>query len=678
MIFLRRFPKLHDSLRRLRGPVTRLLQPFLVVLYASREALAALRFSAGRLARRRTLLSPPMPRKKVLLFLAPEAGLEPFYASHALLARVLNDAGHTALLLSCNGLQPTCSVKFARQVNLTKPNERWNAECIKCRTSAMHTGNDYGFADLPLEEVLSAAQRAEIDRIAADYAAEPWRATYDGIDIGTACLGETLRAQRKVSVEQLDAADKALICGLLYSSLAIYIATKELSSRFDIERISYFGDYAFFIAPQILARRLNIPLTNVSHAYNRDIDRRYLNLRPGHGYSHMMSQIDQWDDYRDVPITPPIVADIADGALYRLVGHGGASTYSPNWVKDSENLLAGLGLPPGGKLLVAYSNSTDELMCNRQILRVLGLPYEGARNPFVSQIAWLKALVEWVRARPQLRLIVRLHPRMAANHRHSSVASELSELRKVLSVLPENVAVVWPESKVSSYNIAELAHVALTAWSSIGLELARFGVPVIAAFQKVGPFPNSNFNVFEETETGYFAAIEAALAQPMMLDVITEAFRWTHFLHWAPLIDTSDVIPEPDYPSVPHYRAPLNSETMLDIMVNNGDLVALNMKRLPRGDAARRAEEEAIHATLGQFISYFLSGDPAFMGADYSIEAFGQNDAPGRATCLNTPLLKIDENDFVVLGMNGLSIRRRSPLVARLARTVAFSNPANQ
>ena len=670
MPFLRRFPKLHASLRRFRGPVTRSLAPLFIVYLAAREGWTALRTQAGRAKRRAAVLAAGQPRKKIMLFLAPEAGLEPFYASHAMLARALNDAGHTSILLSCNGLQPTCSVKFAHQVNLTKPNSHWHPECIKCRTVAMRTGNDYGFADLPLEEILTGAQRAEIDRITTEHADEPWRASYDGIEIGAACLGETLRAQRKVSVEQLDAEDKALISGLLYSSLAIYIATKELSSRFDIERISYFGDYAFFIAPQILARRLNIHLTNVSHAYNRDIDRRYLNLRPGHGYSHMMSQIDQWEEYRDIPITPRITADIADGSLYRLVGHGGASTYSPNWVKDSEDILSELGLPPGGKLLVAYSNSTDELMCNRQILRVLGLPYEGQRNPFVSQIAWLKALVEWVGARSDLRLVVRLHPRMAVSHRHSSVASELSELKKVLAQLPHNVAVVWPESKMSSYNIAEYADVALTAWSSIGLELSRFGVPVIAAFQKVGPFPNSKFSVFEETEVGYFSAIEDALSQPMTLETIVEAFRWTHFLHWAPLIDTSDVVPEPDYPSVPPYRKPRNGDAILKVMAQDEDLVAINMRKLPRDSAAAPAETQAVRATLAKFMAYFLSGNPKFIGADFDIRLPEDNTAISTVT---RPLLRVESGNFVAFEKTGHITRRKSPLVARLARIIAAS-----
>ena len=221
MSFLRRFPKLHASLRRFRGPVTRALAPLLIVGLAARESWTALRTQAGREKRRAAVLAADQPRKKIMLFLAPEAGLEPFYASHALLARTLNDAGHTAILLSCNGLQPTCSLKFARQVNLTRPNDHWNIQCIKCRTIAMRTGHDYSFTDLSLEQILSPAQRAEIARITADYAAEPWRASYDGIEIGAACLGETLRAQRKVSVEQLEAADKALISGLLYSSLAI-------------------------------------------------------------------------------------------------------------------------------------------------------------------------------------------------------------------------------------------------------------------------------------------------------------------------------------------------------------------------------------------------------------------------------------------------------------------------
>jgi hypothetical protein len=441
-----------------------------------------------------------------------------------------------------------------------------------------------------------------------------------------------------------------------------------LAEMYDVQHIAYFGDYAFFIAPQLFARRHGITVTNVSHAYNRDIDRRLLNLRPGHGFSHMMSQMDKWPVTGKLPIPPEAMAQIQDGGLYRLRGSGGASTYSPNWSWDSD-VLTQLNLPPGGKLLVVFSNSTDELLCNREILRVMGIPYAQTRNPFSTQVEWLKTLITWVEARPNLRLVIRLHPRMAKSHRHSQASSELTQMRRELSTLPPNVVVVWPESKISSYNIAEHADVVLTAWSSIGLELARLGLPLVSAFQRVGPWPAGNFNMFSETPEGYFEAVELALSRPPTMAGILDAFRWTYCLNWTPLIDISDVTPDPDYNYVPPYHSPTNRDLILKAVVEGVDLVDLALDKLSVTPQSVAAERAALESAMGQAFKYLLTGEYHPSPPEYVILLPGRE--PVSIGSGAGPRIHVAANNEVTYEDCGQTGRRHSPLVARLARSVA-------
>src|SRR5437879_2874396 len=99
--------KLVNAARRLCYTIAKSCsRPVLRRFRAAQEALTSLRLTPGRNRRRERLVSSGAERKRVTLFLAPEAGVAPFFASHALLARVMADAGHTAVLLSCNGVQP--------------------------------------------------------------------------------------------------------------------------------------------------------------------------------------------------------------------------------------------------------------------------------------------------------------------------------------------------------------------------------------------------------------------------------------------------------------------------------------------------------------------------------------------------------------------------------------------
>jgi hypothetical protein len=623
----------------------------------------------ARRKRREALLSGLDGKREVTLFLGPEADLQPFFASHVLIARVLKDAGRTPLLLSCDGIQPICAAKLARQWTQTAPGED-NKACQNCRAVADRVGHSYGLADISIEMILGQKGLAEIEQKVSATGDRSWDLVEDGIEIGRACLGETLRSQRKLSIEELSASDKGLISALAYSSLAVYRSVKLLLERYNIRHIAYFGDYAFFIAPQILARRHGISVTNISHAYNRDIDRRFLNLRPGHGFSHMMSQIDSWaaNSHRAMPADA--IHSVLDGGLYRMRGFGGASTYSPNWRPDSSDVRAELGLPPGGKLLVAYSNSSDELLCNREILRVMDIPYAQTRNPFPTQIAWLKDLVAWVEARPELRLVIRLHPRMAKGHRHTSESSEAEHMRREFLHLPPNVAIVWPESKISSYNIAEHADVALTAWSSIGLELARLGMPLISAFQRVGPWPTGKFNLFSETKDGYFATVTQALQSVPTMANILDAFRWTYILNWTPLVDISDVTPDPDYRFVPDYRSPKNAGLILKAVAEGQDLAKLALAELSESAEAIAAEHAALEASLGLAFKYLVTGDYQDPPRGYTICL--PDRPPVHIGDGDGPRIEVSAQNDVTYAVGASAMRRNSPLLARLARAVAL------
>jgi hypothetical protein len=350
-------------------------------------------------------------------------------------------------------------------------------------------------------------------------------------------------------------------------------------------------------------------------------------------------------------------------------GFGGASTYSPNWRADSADIRAELGLPLGGKLLVVYSNSTDELLCNREILRVMGIPYAHARNPFPTQIEWLRDLVAWVEARPDLRLVIRLHPRMAKGHRHRNESSEAEQLRREFSSLPRNVAIVWPESKISSYNIAEHAHVVLTAWSSIGLELARLGAPLISAFQRIGPWPTGKFNAFSETQEGYFAMVEQALERKPTMAGILDAFRWTYVLNWTPLVDISDVTPDPDYHLVPPYRRPKNGDQILKAVAEGQDLAKLAVAELPSTPEALAAERAALEASLGLAFKYLITGNHLDAPQNYAICLPDRE--PVQVGAGGGPRIEVDAQDNVTYNGGGSATGRHSPLLARLARAVA-------
>jgi hypothetical protein len=587
-------------------------------------------------------------RRPITLFLVPEAGLKPYYAAHLIMARALQDSGEKALILSCSGLIPMCSVKFASGVKPTAVGNADNPVCAGCIATARDVRPQYGIPDITIESLIRPSDRSSIERTLAKYRDRLEDTVFDGISFGAAAYGEVLRAQRRQSIDEFTAADHTLLEAVLHGSLFTYLAVKRLVSRYTIRRIVYFGDYAIWMGPYLIAKSKGIPLSGLDHAFNRDVDRRLIGLRPGNAILYMRSQIARWVEFSDRPLPAEIIAKIVDGALYRLSAHGGTSTYSPNWRLDNTHLFEELGLSRHRQTLVAYPSSDDEMLCIREFMKILGHEFQPARRPFSDQYAWLHALIGWVGERKDLQLVVRVHPRLAALYRHGTVATQAGRMKREFACVPDNVRMVWPEETISSYNLGEIASVVAVGTSTIGLELARFGVPVVAALPGFGPYPTGSFVCYAESAAGYFSELETALTRPASLDLIRESIRWTYFVHWSPFVDVSDLVPKSDYSEVPTWRTPEEIETILSVLRDDADLSVINMEQLPSGKAALRAEQAAIRAAIELLVVFFMTGKQ-----DSSMK-------------LGAVILNADGS--VTAEVGGSEYCRYSPLVHRLAQ----------
>ena len=356
--------------------------------------------------RRWTLARLERTKQPTILFLAPEAGLPPFFASHAILARSVNEAGHASLVLSCDGLLPICPVKYAMGMKPTAAGDRTNPACRSCRSMARRSHGEYGLVGVSLESLLGRSERERIVNILAENADDLSKTVVDGIKVGTVAAGEVLRVRRRSDVSEFTAEDHEFFRANVFSALAVYFAVGIIASRYTVKRIAYFGDYVYWITADILAQKRGIAVTRVNHLYNRDVDRRFIGLHPSSGNVHLLDQLEHWNEHRDCPITPAAIASIVEGSLYRLQGHGGASTHSPNWVRRAKGLQEELGLSQDRKTIVAYPSSADEFVASQAILDAMGRPYAQGPKPFRDQVTWLRALIEWVGARPDRKSVV--------------------------------------------------------------------------------------------------------------------------------------------------------------------------------------------------------------------------------------------------------------------------------
>jgi hypothetical protein len=143
------------------------------------------------------------------------------------------------------------------------------------------------------------------------------------------------------------------------------------------------------------------------------------------------------------------------------------------------------------------------LLCTNVVGDSLAL----GRQVFTTGMAgWLAATVRWFSRHPQAQLVVRVHPGELLGAGHPSADIVHQELPD----LPSHVTLVGPESPVNTYDLMELAHLGLVYTTTVGMEMAMAGIPVITA--GVTHYRGRGFTDDPETMPAYLAALEARLA----------------------------------------------------------------------------------------------------------------------------------------------------------------------
>jgi hypothetical protein len=95
-------------------------------------------------------------------------------------------------------------------------------------------------------------------------------------------------------------------------------------------------------------------------------------------------------------------------------------------------------------------------------------------------LEWLVQTCEYFATRPDLQLLIRVHPAEISGFPPSRQPI-LTELRKRLPVLAPNIIVVPPESGLSTYALMSLCNSAIIYGTKMGVELTSVGLPIIVA-----------------------------------------------------------------------------------------------------------------------------------------------------------------------------------------------------
>jgi hypothetical protein len=154
-------------------------------------------------------------------------------------------------------------------------------------------------------------------------------------------------------------------------------------------------------------------------------------------------------------------------------------------------------------------------------------------NIFPNMLEWLFETVRFFAGRPDLQLVLRLHPGEA---RGGLPTNQPLLPERVFPELPANVKLVRPESKVSSYVLGTMSRVALVYGARMGVELVMLGTPVIVAGEAFMRGKGFTLDPSSRDEYRSLLARSAELESPSE-EMRDRARRWYYYYFFRMMLD---------------------------------------------------------------------------------------------------------------------------------------------
>jgi len=172
-----------------------------------------------------------------------------------------------------------------------------------------------------------------------------------------------------------------------------------------------------------------------------------------------------------------------------------------------------LGLDSRPLALIPANVLGDSLVLGRQIFSK-------------SNTEWLKRTVEFFIDHPEAQLVIRVHP----GERIGWASSVYEILTEHFQEFPENVHLLPAESSINTYDLVDAADFGLVFTTTLGMEMAMIGKPVIATGYT--HYRGKGFTIDPNTWEEYFEALEAVLDDPkahyLSEDQVSLAWRYAY------------------------------------------------------------------------------------------------------------------------------------------------------
>ena len=236
-----------------------------------------------------------------------------------------------------------------------------------------------------------------------------------------------------------------------------------------------------------VARYLGIP--TITYEFSEQRNRIWLALN-----KEVMRQEtdDLWAAYRDRSINESELEKLRELFTSRQKADLWKN-FSRRWQilpsQGGEQVRQTLGLDDRPVALLAANVIGDSLTLGRQMF---------SKN----MTEWLERTVQYIAERSDIQLVVRIHP----GERYTKGPSVAAIVKQALPSIPENIRLIGADEQINTYDLLEIADLGLVYTTTVGLEMAMSGVPVVVVGQT--HYRGKGFTLDPRSWDDYFSLLE--------------------------------------------------------------------------------------------------------------------------------------------------------------------------
>jgi hypothetical protein len=432
----------------------------------------------------------------------------------SLLGVALTLRGAHCEFILCDAELPACmGCEFWHIGNLDRANSNPLSRtfCGSCYAPANKTYSRLGlpihrFSDWTTQEEREWCQTVSLTVPYGDIASF----THEDLPVGEHAFAGALRFYAQGDLENVPIAESVLRQYLAASLITVCVFNRLLDENSYDCAVFNHGIYVPQGIIGALCRRKGIRVVNWNPAYRK----RCFIFSHHDTYHHtMMSEpVDNWmsipwDEHREKIL-----------AVYLKSRWNGAN----DWIWFHEKPLHRVGAALA-RLGVDPARPCIGMLTSVMWDAVLHYP----SNAFANMLEWVHETIDYFKSRPELQLIIRIHP--------AEIQGGLPSRQRVLDeihkrfpgAIPENVFIIPPESKLSTYALMEKCNAVTIYNTKTGIELAATGIPVIVAGEAWIRNKGFSTDVFSPAE--YFRALDRLPLTSRMSEAdILKAKKYAH------------------------------------------------------------------------------------------------------------------------------------------------------